>query len=253
MAMRSTTAETASSCPITRAPKNARIAPTSARSFSSRIERGSPVSWDRVASTLSPLTVRAPGRGGMIGGAFQQIDGRTGQLVGAHILLRELQSGRCRIGVDFEVRLVGERLRNLGQQCIGLVIAHRVQTMDLEQRTQRRACLEQARDAGRAGLGEEDETALGERGVELVEHARRLSLMRAAFGELQEIPDVPGDMLLRIELADDAADAAFELSEVDLTRHQVGAAGVEDRPALRGEPVAQQLQEGALSRRASRR
>ena len=56
MAMRSMTLATASSWPITRLAKNARMAARSRRSLLSRIETGRPVSWDSVLSTSAGVS-----------------------------------------------------------------------------------------------------------------------------------------------------------------------------------------------------
>ena len=65
----------------------------------------------------------------------------------------------------------------------------------------------------------------------------RLSLMRAAARELQDVGDVPDQLLGGCELLG-RLDAPLELAEPLLARHQVGAAGLEHGPALAWRVVA---------------
>ena len=74
-----------------------------------------------------------------------------------------------------------------------------------------------------------------------------MPLVRAAARQLQNVGDVPDELLGGRQLLDRALDAALELPEPLLSRHQVGAAGFEDFPALALEAARQQPQKRRLA------
>jgi hypothetical protein len=57
-------------------------------------------------------------------------------------------------------------------------------------------------------------------------------MMATAHRHLHDIGDVPDRPVGAGQFVDDLANAAFELTDIDLTRLQVGAARLEDAPAL---------------------
>ncbi len=71
--------------------------------------------------------------------------------------------------------------------------------------------------------------------------------MRAAARHLQDVGDIPDELLGGRQLFHGALDAPLELAEPLLARHQVGRAGFEHRPALALESFGQQPQERRLA------
>ena len=84
-------------------------------------------------------------------------------------------------------------------------------------------------------------------GKDLIEDAGALALMGAAARELQQIGDVPDELLGDGELVDRLADAALELAEPLLAGHEIGAARLEHAPALPRDPPGKQPQERGLA------
>jgi hypothetical protein len=102
----------------------------------------------------------------------------------------------------------------------------------LEKAAQRRPDLHQPREALGRRLAEDHEAPGGDRWNDLVEHGRALAMMATAHRHLHDIGDVPDRPVGAGQFFDDLANAAFELTDIDLTRLQVGAARLEDAPAL---------------------
>jgi hypothetical protein len=81
----------------------------------------------------------------------------------------------------------------------------------------------------------------------LIQNAGALALMSAAAGELEEVGHVPDELLLDRDLLDHLADAALELTEPYLARHEIGAARLEHAPIGAGETLGQELQKRGLA------
>ena len=153
-----------------------------------------------------------------------------------HAVRIDLQVGLVRQPPDPRLRQLRRLLRRL-----------RLDAHGLQEAAQRGSQLQQARRARRRRLGPHDQPAGDDRGEDLVEHARRLSLMGAAARHQQDVRDVPDQLLGRGQLLDRALDAAFELAEPLLAGHQVGGAGLEHAPAFALEPLREEPQERRLA------
>src|SRR6202008_282404 len=94
-------------------------------------------------------------------------------------------------------------------------------------------------------LAPDNQPAGGDRRHDLIEHGRALALMPAAHRDLQDIGDVPDQLMPLRQFLDDFADAAFELADIDLIGLQIGAAGFEHAPGFRYQAPRQEAPEAA--------
>jgi len=126
-------------------------------------------------------------------------------------------------------------------------VVERRERHQLQVHAQRGAHLQRPGRAGRIGLGQQHQPPGGDGRPDLVEHAGRLALVRAAAGQLLQIADAPDHALAGVEFGDGAADAALQLAEIDLPSHQFGGAGLEHPPAAPGQPGSEQAQKAGLA------
>ncbi len=148
-------------------------------------------------------------------------------------------------GVDGEI--AGKARGHTVRERRRLFDFHGIHAHGLEGRADARVEAQELGHAGGRAFRPDDEPPCGDGRHDLVEDARRLALVRAAQRDLQEVGDVPDQLLLDGELVDRALDAAFEFAEPFLPGHEIGAARLEHEPAVRGEALCQQVIERGLA------
>ena len=233
MAMRSTMAATASSWPITRLGEIVADEARSTRSLLSRIEAGRPVSWDSVTITSPAAIVAPPPLATRLARELDEVEHRAREARRAQILPRRAERDRHAGRID-------RPRRSPSASCAKAPAPARRSppAPSAPAAPPRRGCAAPAADCSRRAVLADDASVhtisrpADDGRQDLVEDARRLALVRAAQRHLQDVGDVPDELLGRRQLLDRALDAPLELAEPLLARHQVGAAGLEHGPAL---------------------
>ena len=178
---------------------------------------------------------------------LQEIEAGAGEARRAQILPGRRERRVDAPGIDLELQRVRELAGELPSEVAGLVGLERIEAVDVEDAAQRRAQPEQTARARRGGFGPYDEPARGDRRKDLIEDARGLTLVGAAQRDLQDVGDVPDELLGDRELLDGALDPPLELAEPLLSRHEIGPARLEHCPSLAVEPPGEQAQKRRLA------
>ena len=176
-----------------------------------------------------------------------QVDGGTGKIARTHVLARRAQRRVDRAWLELEARLAGQSLNQTLRQCRRALLVLRFEANDFQQAAQGRAELQEPRHVLGRNLGPHQEPPGLDGGKDLIENAGRLALVRAAARELQDVGNVPDQLLAHGRFFDGALNAALELAEPLLARHQIGAPCLENRPAAPRQPARQELQKRGLS------
>src|SRR6202030_347328 len=97
-----------------------------------------------------------------------------------------------------------------------------------------------------ARFGPHHQSPRQHRWQKLIKDARALSLVRPTARELQKVGDVPDQLLDDCDFVGRLTNAALQLAEPLLARHQIRSAGLEYGPALLGESLREQPKHGGF-------
>jgi hypothetical protein len=169
------------------------------------------------------------------------------ECTGAQILTCALHCGLRAGRVKLQIALNRQFLDQLARHGARAFFFCWIELDGFQNRAQRRARLNQARGCTGTRLGPYHNASGRYRRKYLIENARALPLMRTAACKLQEIRYVPDQLLRDRDLLGCLANAPLELSEPDLSCHQIGTARFKDRPAFAAQTTGEQAQQRAFS------